>query len=195
MRGVMHRVMNRRFVAGAGALAGLGALALVAGCTFELGEDPFPRDAAIVSTSPDAATLPGVDASLDARVVATDAASSSTTRAPIDRDLFFCRVQPEVIAGGSCASGGNNCHANNTGLRLPAAGETDAAPTCVGDHPTSAVPASYYTAYTRSIAYVRATASQSPLYVRPQGRSHPVTVFSSGDARAQLLARWIEGTP
>ena len=169
-----------------------GALcAVLSGCAFELGEDPFaPADAAIAE--PDAPPLVGVDAGPPVDAFSHPDAPVSVTRAPLDPDFFYCRIQPDVLALSHCASG-NGCHAEATSLRLDLAGERDLRPTCVADHPTSPVPALYYMNLARSRAAVRATASRSDLYTRPQGRNHPVTLFTASDPRAALLVRWIEG--
>ena len=166
-------------------------LVALSGCVFELGEDPFaPPDAA--PFAPDSGSLLGTDGGPAADAFSREDAPPLGVRAPLDPDFFYCRIQPEVIAASHCASG-QGCHAEATSLRLELAGERDLRPTCKGDRPTSAVPASYYTNLARSRAAVRATASRSDLYTRPQGRNHPITLFNAADARAILLASWIEG--
>lgn len=160
------------------------AASLVACTTVPLGSDPF-EDASTIAPTDDAGPRP--DGGPRA-----DTGTTSSARAPLDPDFFYCRVQPEVIARVRCASP-RGCHASNTSMRLVSAGETDAPPSCTQDHPTGPVPASYYTNLARARAETRVTARQSDLYWRPLGHSHD-RLFDETSAEAQLLRAWIEGT-
>jgi hypothetical protein len=159
------------------------AVVLAACTTVPLGSDPFPDAGA-----EDDAPMIAVDG---ARVPTGDV--GATERPPLDPDFFFCRVQPEVLGPLRCASR-SGCHATNSGLRLLVAAETDPPPTCAGDHPTSSVPASYYTNLARARAETRSTARASDLYVRPLGNGHPETLFAASSTEARILAAWIEAS-
>ncbi len=149
------------------------------GCDrIELGEDPFeaPDAGAMTSDAP-----------------ARDGATTPSVRGPLDGDFFFCRVQPLVINASRCASE-RGCHATDSALRLLVDAETVAPPTCEGDHPTSAVPASYYTNFARSRAETRGTARASDFYWRPLGNDHPERMYAESSMQAAIVRAWIEGT-
>lgn len=143
----------------------------------ELGEDPFPtvRDAG------------------GNNVPTRDGANSGVVRGPLDADFFFCRVQPEVVRPSRCATE-RGCHATDSALRLLVEAESVAPPTCVGDHPTSPVPASYYTNFARARAETRTTARASDFYWRPLGNDHPERMYLESSSEAAIVRAWIEGT-
>ncbi len=159
----------------------------VGGCDFELGPDPFAGDPSFED-----AAVSGVDAGPGTDAGVRVDGGASTIAQPLDPNLFFCRVQPEVLSAHRCASQ-RECHGTNTGYRLDVSAESIARPTCRDGVPVTTVPASYYTNLARSRGEVRRTATQSDLYSRPIGRSHPVDVFGASSAEAQLLVLWIEG--
>lgn len=114
----------------------------------------------------------------------------------IDEDFFFCRIQPEVVATQSCASGaageGGSCHGARSALRLDPLGETDMAPECDGNTPTGAVPESYR----RNLDAVRFTVQSDPLsssfYRRPLLLdSHPRKIFEPGSPEEMLIFEWL----
>ncbi len=115
----------------------------------------------------------------------------------LDEGFFFCRVQPEVIAANSCASGGAGeggmCHSSRSSLRLDPDGETDPPPACNGDTPIGAVPNSYRNNLEAVRFTVQADPLSSPLYRRPLGiDSHPRAVLAGeSDPAAQVLFQWI----
>jgi len=115
----------------------------------------------------------------------------------LDEDFFYCRVQPEVIAAQSCASGlageGGACHSSQSGLRLDPAGETDLVP-CTGDVVDSPVPTSYQDNLEAVRAFVYSDALSSPLYLRPVGMdTHPRIIFDASSPEAMLIIEWISG--
>jgi hypothetical protein len=164
--------MGRRF-----SLAVASAALVLACARIDLGPDPFV-DAAL-TTNADAA--------------AADTAASSGVRPPLDGDFFFCRVMPEVVRPSRCASE-RGCHASDSGLRLLVEAETVAPPTCIDDHPSTPVPASYYTNLARSRAETRATARASDFYWRPLGNDHPERIYAEGSPEAAIVRAWIEGS-
>lgn len=155
---------------------------LLLGCDrIDLGENPFfEADAAVEdATGTDA---PGADVPVLAGV-----------RAPLDQDFFFCRVMPEVVRPLRCASE-RGCHATDSGLRLSVEAEAVTPPTCLADHPTGAVPASYYANLARSRAETRATARASDFYWRPLGNDHPERMYAETSTEAAIVRAWIEGS-
>lgn len=180
--------MRRRSLGGVLVLGTTSVLALAAsGCIVALGPDLVAPaiDAGVV----DASTASDLDG---ATSVGTDAATNPTTIARLDRDLFFCRVQPEIVTRHGCAAGGRDCHASQTSLRLDPSADGTRIP-CVDGHPTADVPAAYYTNHARSVPFTRTTAAASPFVRHPQGSSHPVRLFTASSEEAALLRLWIEG--
>lgn len=116
----------------------------------------------------------------------------------LDEDFFFCRIQPEVIARSSCASGdageAGNCHSAKSALRLETEAETVARPTCENGVPTQVVPDSYRRNLERVRFTVQVDPLASPFYRRPTGLdSHPRTIFSESSEEARLIVDWIAG--
>ncbi|MCA9582870.1 MAG: hypothetical protein KC416_13820 [Myxococcales bacterium] len=114
----------------------------------------------------------------------------------LDEDFFFCRIQPEVLAAQSCASGadgeGGSCHSARSSLRLSVDGETDAPPPCDDSRVTGDVPSSYRDNLEAVRFTVGTDALSSPLYRRAVGLdSHPRVIFAEDSAEAQLVAEWI----
>ena len=114
----------------------------------------------------------------------------------LDSDFFYCRIQPEVLTKFSCASGASgesgSCHDSRSALRLAA---TDAPAPCDADGTVvSGIPAEYEDNYEAIRFSVQSNALDSPLYLRPLGRSsHPRTIFDESDPAADLIVDWISG--
>lgn len=117
----------------------------------------------------------------------------------IDEDFFYCRIQPEIIAAQSCASGGSGeggmCHSARSALRLDPMGETDPRPACDGDLLVGDPPPSYVANFERVRFTVRADPFSSPFYRRPVGLdSHPREIFAPASAEADLIVMWLTGS-
>jgi hypothetical protein len=117
----------------------------------------------------------------------------------LDEDLFYCVIQPQVIAPQRCASGGMGeagmCHADRSAMILRATAETDMPPDCASGAPAM-VPASYMDNFAAVQITVQADALSSNLYRRPTGlSSHPRTIFEESSREACLLRAWINMTP
>ncbi|MEM6959114.1 MAG: hypothetical protein AAF411_21940 [Myxococcota bacterium] len=113
----------------------------------------------------------------------------------LDEDFFFCRIQPEVISGQSCASGGageeGSCHSARSALRLDPLAESET-PTCEGDTLIGLAPASYEANFDAIRFTVQSDPTSSPLYRRPLNLdSHPRQIFDAASPEADLLAQWI----
>jgi hypothetical protein len=118
----------------------------------------------------------------------------------LDEDYFFCVLQPQVIAGQSCASGQSGemgqCHSARSAMRLAIAGETDAPPTCEDGVPVTAIPPSYQANLDAVRFAVQADPLASPLYRRPlQLDSHPRQIFDEASDEAAAIAEFIGGGP
>lgn len=110
----------------------------------------------------------------------------------LDEDFFHCRIQPEIIAAHTCASGSGECHSSRSVMRLDPAGEADAPPTCEGDMVTGTVPPSYQNNFAAVRPFVRMDALSSPFYLRPtQLESHPELEFTTDSPEALLIVEWI----
>ena len=114
----------------------------------------------------------------------------------LDEDFFFCRIQPEVLAPNSCASGmageGGSCHTARSALRLDPMAETDPPPACDGDDVVGAVPDSYQRNLNAVRTAVQSDPLSSPLYRRPVNLdSHPRQIFEESSPEADLIVRWI----
>ncbi len=116
----------------------------------------------------------------------------------VDEDFFFCRVQPEVIAPQTCASGASgesgSCHSARSAMRLDVLGETDMPPDCDEDGVVvgGAVPQSYMNNLEAVRRGVRPDPLSSPLYQRPIGQaSHPRVIFDASSPEADLIVEWM----
>lgn len=114
----------------------------------------------------------------------------------LDTAFFYCRIQPDVLARHSCATGGSgetgSCHDAQSALRLAA---SDAPPPCDGDGVVVDDVPEAYRANLEAIAFsVQSDPLTSPLYLRPTGQaSHPRAIFDEGDEAAELIVEWISG--
>lgn len=114
----------------------------------------------------------------------------------LDEDFFFCRIQPEVIAASSCASGmmGESCHGDGaSSYQLDPDGEIDPSP-CTDGVVTGPIPTSYQNNFTWTSPEVRSDPLSSPFYRHPVGIStHPRIIFDEGSPEAALIVEWITG--
>ena len=112
----------------------------------------------------------------------------------LDEDLFYCRIQPEVLTKYSCATGATGeqggCHDTRSALRLIA---TDARPPCNGDGVVIDEVPDAYVANLDAVRFsVQSDPLTSPLYLRPLNRtSHPRALFGEDDPAAALIVQWI----
>lgn len=109
-------------------------------------------------------------------------------------ELFYCRIQPEVLTEHSCASGqageAGGCHDSQSALRLV---DTEAPPPCDADATLVEDPPDAYRQNLEAVRFsVQSDALSSPLYLRPLNRaSHPRAIFDEDDAAAELILEWI----
>jgi hypothetical protein len=111
----------------------------------------------------------------------------------LDEDIFFCRIQPDVLTKHGCAAGrdaeAGTCHDSRSALRLLDA--TDA-PSCKDDRVIGELPDAYAFNLDAVRFFVQGDPLTSPLYLRPlQRASHPRRIFDDNDAAAELLLEWI----
>lgn len=166
----------------------------IAACApIDLGND-FSSHQTVDSSAPDSGSNDvGNDTTQDTNPGDTMVADTGAID-PLDPNYFFCFVQAQVYRDHGCASAGNNCHANESSLRLDPMPEITPPLACSNGVPTEPVPAAYYTNLARSRGEVRSTARRSELYLRPLGSDHPVDLFTASSPEAQILRNWIEGT-
>jgi hypothetical protein len=116
----------------------------------------------------------------------------------LDEDFFYCRIQPEVINAGSCASGaagdGGSCHSSSvSSLNLDPMAETDVV-TCDGNELIGTPPASYRNNFTDVMFTVQPDPLASSFYRHVVGiDSHPRVIFPEGSPEADLIYEWISG--
>ncbi len=113
----------------------------------------------------------------------------------LDPNIFFCRIQPEILTQYHCAPGDSDeqgsCHSAKSALRLQEPTETLA---CNNGIPATAAPESFRANLENIRFTVRDDAPSSPLYRRPlKLDNHPREIFKSTDPAAQLILDWIGG--
>jgi hypothetical protein len=116
----------------------------------------------------------------------------------LDEQLFYCRVQPEVLTQYRCSSGESGldapggCHASRSAVRLV---EVEEPPPCDGERVVGSVPSSYQMNLENIRLAVQSDPMSSPLYQRPTASdgTHPRKIFDRSDPAAQLILQWISG--
>lgn len=115
-----------------------------------------------------------------------------------DEAFYYCQIEPMLFRRG-CGSGdaaagdpANGCHYNVTSYRLinysPLVGDS-----CSGNSLAAGamVPASARLNYQLTQARMKRDPEVAPLLLRATGQStHPRTIFSEGDADADLIRQW-----
>lgn len=116
----------------------------------------------------------------------------------LDEEFFYCRIQPEVVVGRSCATGmagdTGGCHMTQSALLLEDAASA-ARPACTEDGelaPGAVVPDVYMRNLTRVRFTVASDPESSPFYRRPLGMdSHPRVIYGIGSPEEILVREWI----
>lgn len=117
-----------------------------------------------------------------------------------DADLFFCRVEPELLVAKKCGPGdpgagdaSNGCHFNSSavsGMALSNHAPVD----CVDGHPVNRAQVGAGSGPQGNLQSVSLEMSRdyltAPLFVRPTGNNHPRAVFAKDDPVAEVIRLW-----
>lgn len=114
-----------------------------------------------------------------------------------DADLFFCRVEPEVLFAKKCGSGNpgeeNSCHFNASAVSGMAI--TNHAPIdCANGRPVNRVQLGAGSAAQGNLQAASLVMSRdintAPIFLRPTGSNHPREIFPKDDPVVEILREW-----
>jgi len=119
-----------------------------------------------------------------------------------DADLFFCRVEPELLFGRKCGPGdpgagdaANGCHFNSSAVSGMAIAPHDPI-ACADGRPVNRALLGAGSAAQGNLQAATLVMSRdyqtAPLFLRPTGQNHPRAVFAREDPVVEVIRLWAQ---